>query len=313
MSVAGKMRRSPACGPIRAFACMVCRILSALILVLTIAWPVVAQDLVAGNEAYKRGDYAAALKILWPLAAKGDAEAQNNLGLMYHRGHGIIKDRAEAAAWFRMAAEQGHQRAQYNLGLSYHKGDGVPQDPAAALKWFRQAAEQGNAKAQNNLAVMYYRGEGVPQNSVEAVKWWQKAAEGGDVRARNNLQLIRRLEGSGQAGSPQPSFVAAAPVATPASGSIPSSAKASVSTGFLVQLGAFRSEQRASREAGRLNRLHQAVLSEMQIAPARADLNGRGVFYRLRTGPFQIRSAAPRFCQQLIARNQNCIVISPGR
>ncbi len=297
------------------------RILSGLILVLTIAVPARAQDISAGNEAYKRGDYDAALKILWPLAAKGDAEAQNNLGLMYYRGNGIIKDRAEAAAWFRMAAEQGHARAQYNLGLSYHKGDGVPKDLAAALKWFRQAAENGNAMAQNNLAVMYYRGEGVAQNSVEAVKWFQKAADSGHVRARNNLELIRRLQSASipaastgsDAGSADGAVKADKPSDPVQTAGETGSQPVARARGYLVQVGSFRSEGAASKEADRLNRLHEQVLAEMKVAPARADLDGKGVYFRLRAGPFENRAAASGFCRKLSARKQPSLVVPPGK
>ena len=37
----------------------------------------------------------------------------------------------------------------------YQNGRGVPQDDAEAAKWFRLAAEQGDAEAQHNLGVMY--------------------------------------------------------------------------------------------------------------------------------------------------------------
>ena len=50
------------------------------------------------------------------LAEAGDAEAQNNLGLMYFNGRGVAQDEAEAVAWYRRAAEQGFANAQYNLG-----------------------------------------------------------------------------------------------------------------------------------------------------------------------------------------------------
>ena len=50
------------------------------------------------------------------LAEAGDAEAQNNLGLMYFNGRGVAQDDAEAVAWYRRAAEQGFANAQYNLG-----------------------------------------------------------------------------------------------------------------------------------------------------------------------------------------------------
>jgi uncharacterized protein len=64
-------------------------------------------------------------------------------------------DYAEAVKWFRLAAEQGVAQAQYNLGIIYLNGLGVPQDYAETAQWFRQAAEQGLAQAQYNLGVMY--------------------------------------------------------------------------------------------------------------------------------------------------------------
>ena len=39
-----------------------------------------------GVAAYKRGDYAIALKEFRALASEGDAIAQNNLGVMYEKG-----------------------------------------------------------------------------------------------------------------------------------------------------------------------------------------------------------------------------------
>ena len=49
-------------------------------------------------------------------------------------------------------------KAQFNLGLSYDTGTGVPQDPAEAARWFRRAADQGDATAQQNLGVKYANG-----------------------------------------------------------------------------------------------------------------------------------------------------------
>ena len=41
-------------------------------------------------------------------------------------GRGVSKDEAEAAKWFRKAADQGHAAAQYNSGYAYDNGQGVP-------------------------------------------------------------------------------------------------------------------------------------------------------------------------------------------
>ena len=123
-------------------------------------------------------------------AKQGDADEQNNLGLMYVKGNGVPQDYTEAAKWFRKAAEQGLARAQYNLGIIYQIGNGVPQDYAEAIKWYLKAAEQGHADAQNNLGFMYQNGEGVTQDYAKTVKWWLKAAEQGHAYAQYNLGLI---------------------------------------------------------------------------------------------------------------------------
>src|SRR5688572_17510886 len=65
-------------------------------------------------EARLRGDYAGALRLLRPLAAKGDPVAQSNLGFMYATGQGLPRNLTEAAKWYRSAAEQGRAAAQYN-------------------------------------------------------------------------------------------------------------------------------------------------------------------------------------------------------
>ena len=42
---------------------------------------------------------------------QGEAEAQFNLAQCYDYGYGVPKDKAEAANWYRKAAEQGHGEA----------------------------------------------------------------------------------------------------------------------------------------------------------------------------------------------------------
>ena len=60
-----------------------------------------------GKKAMNRGDYAAALEIWRPLAEKGDADAQYNLGHLYRQGLGVPKDLAQAAWWYAKAAGRG--------------------------------------------------------------------------------------------------------------------------------------------------------------------------------------------------------------
>ncbi|NAI90318.1 sel1 repeat family protein, partial [Escherichia coli] len=60
---------------------------------------------------------------------------------------GVGVDCAEAASWFRRAAEQDHAGAQYNLGVCYYMGRGVAADKTEARRWIAAAAEKGNADA----------------------------------------------------------------------------------------------------------------------------------------------------------------------
>ena len=74
------------------------------ILLALIPLPGVAQDYDVGLAAYQSGDYATALRELEPLAEQGDTSAQNNLGVMYEYGLGVVQDYTEAVRWYRAAA-----------------------------------------------------------------------------------------------------------------------------------------------------------------------------------------------------------------
>jgi hypothetical protein len=159
---------------------MLKRILAGVVLALLLTGGAVAgpfQDgFTKGFAAIVRGDLAEAAKWFRLAAEQGHASAQYFLGTMYDGGLGVPQDDAEAAKWYRLAAEQGLAEAQYNLGVRYRKGDGVPQDYAEAVKWYRLAAEQGLAEAQSNLGVMYGYGQGVQQDYVQAHMWFNLAA-----------------------------------------------------------------------------------------------------------------------------------------
>ena len=124
-----------------------------------------------GEAAYRRNDYAAALALLRPLADQGDATAQVYLALMYEFGHGVWRNTAEAAKWYRLSANQGNAAAQFKFGKLKAEGRGVAQNDAEAVRWFRLAADQGDPDAQSYLGLMYERGRGVAQIYSEAVKW----------------------------------------------------------------------------------------------------------------------------------------------
>ena len=161
--------------------------LAGLVLALCLFGTAVAGPYEDGQAAYDRGDYAAALTLLRPLADQGDASAQWQLAYMSQEGLGVSQDYVEAATWYRKAADQGNAPAQTNLGTMYYRGTGVPQDNIQAASWFRKAADQGEAHAQQNLGYMYRNGTGVPQDYDQAEAWYRKAADQGYASAQNEL------------------------------------------------------------------------------------------------------------------------------
>jgi TPR repeat protein len=156
--------------------------------------PTYAGDVEDGISAHKKVNFKTSYESslieairLYKLAVEGNAEAQNNLGLLYENGEGVAQDYKEAVRWFKLAAEQGFAQAQDNLGSRYVDGLGVAQDYKEAVRWFKLAAEQGFAQAQDDLGFMYYRGQGVAQDYKEAIRWYKLAAEQGNAEAQNNL------------------------------------------------------------------------------------------------------------------------------
>lgn len=74
-----------------------------------------AQDLKAGLDAVKRGQWASALHELTPLAENGSPAAQYALGTMYANGDGVAPDLARAEKLLRQAAQGGEWRARAHL------------------------------------------------------------------------------------------------------------------------------------------------------------------------------------------------------
>ena len=63
-------------------------------------------------------------------------------------GRGVPKDDAEAARWYRMAAEQGDAKAQFNLGEMYAMGEEGAEDYEQPYPWLGLAAAQGDKQAE---------------------------------------------------------------------------------------------------------------------------------------------------------------------
>lgn len=118
-----------------------------------------------------------------PSGELADPVEQFNIGVKYFTGEGELQDYAEAAKWFRKAAEQGDIYAKTYLGGMYAQGLGVPKDDSKAAKWFHTAAEEGDPDAQLLLGGMYANRRGVPQDYVLAYMWFSLSAAGANENA----------------------------------------------------------------------------------------------------------------------------------
>ena len=128
-------------------------------------------------------------KWLLKAAENGHVTAQLDLAEAYaHFEIGIWwiarkKDFAEAAKWYRKAADLGDPMGQGMLGWLYATGRGVDKDLKTAVEWFRTGAAQGNAEAQFGMGVSLQESWLEPYNEEKdwktVVDWYVKAADSG--------------------------------------------------------------------------------------------------------------------------------------
>jgi hypothetical protein len=106
---------------------------------------------------------------------------------------GVVREeinRQLSAGLSRPMAERGYAGAQYNMGVVYANGQGVPQDYVEAAKWYRLAADQGLAVAQYTVGLMYSNGQGLPRDYVRAHMWLNLSAKKETENAERNRDLV---------------------------------------------------------------------------------------------------------------------------
>ena len=264
-----------------------------------------------GIAAWQRADYSTAVAIWRPLADRGDADAQFNLGQAYRLGRGVPISLGQAKTWFERAAASGHLDAQTTLGLLLFQNG----DQAEGLKWLRRAAEADEPRALLVYGTALYNGDAVTQDRLLGYAYVSRAAAAGLSPAKDTLAQLDHLmpaadrqkalvlahvkpnpaaaarKGNRPARSAQVRPAApkrAAPRATAAK-----PAPAPITSGaWRIQLGAF--SQRGGAE------------SMFRRVSGKAALAGRSPFYiaaggvtRLEVGPFASKAAAAAACSSL--------------
>lgn len=161
-------------------------LMSALAAATTMQAAPAASDVKAGVDAWFGGRYGDAIKTWRPLADRGDADAQFNMGQAYRLGRGVPADMRIAQSWFQKASAQGHAEAQANLGLILYQNG----DRKGALPLIRKAAERGDERAQYVLGATLFNGDVEGRDWPRAYALTSLAAEKGLPSAKASLKQM---------------------------------------------------------------------------------------------------------------------------
>jgi len=114
------------------------------------------------------------------------------------------------------------------------------------------------------------------------------------------------------AAPPAPARPAAPPPVAASAPSAPPAATASaVAGGAVLQIGAYESEEIANGAWATFKARYGNVAGTLAQDIQRADLGARGIWYRLRVGPFADRAAAVTACETLKTQGATCFVAAP--
>ncbi len=134
-------------------------------------------------------------------AEGGDGEAQLALGNLLRPSMSCRRQaNAEAAKWYRMAAEQGVTDAEYYIGRLYDAGEGLARSDKEALKWYGRAVAKGHPQAQYQLGLLFARPfDGYKADAAKSLKWIMLAAQQGHTLAAYHLAHLYATGGKGVA------------------------------------------------------------------------------------------------------------------
>jgi cell division septation protein DedD len=298
------------------------------------ALPAQNPEVKAGIEAWLSGDHAGAIRRWKPLAERGDADAQFNIGQAYRYGRGVPLDLKAAQGWFEKAAAKGHGQATANLGLLLFQNG----QRAQAMPWVKKAADAGDPRAQYVLGTALFNGDIIGKDWPRAYALMHLAAGQGLPPAATNLEQMDKLvpladrqkglQLAKQLDQKRPAPVVLAARASKAAPQItrtdlppskpaqaapapkPAAAKAAAAAarpagGWRVQLGAFSSAANAQRQWGTLK---GKVGSFASLQP---NFVAAGSVTRLQAGPVPNRAAADKLCAAAKAAGSACFPVAP--
>ncbi len=125
------------------------------------AAPAGRNDISAGLQSYKKGDYQTAFRIFSELSEKRDANAQLLLARMYEKGEGTSRNEDRARFWYKSSADIGNPDAQYAYGtliLVNTSSTDNEEEVKTGMTYLERAADQGHAEAMDRHIELALRG-----------------------------------------------------------------------------------------------------------------------------------------------------------
>ena len=112
-------------------------------------------------------------------AEGGDGEAMWQLGAWYSHGtHGLVKDSAQARAWYERSAATRDPMGISCFGSCLLRGAGGPQNTSLGLVYITDGAHLGSNLGAYTLGKAFFHGKyGLPVDSVQARFWLKKAVD----------------------------------------------------------------------------------------------------------------------------------------
>lgn len=122
------------------------------------------------------GQHKEAIDFLAPSIVKGEPEAHYLIGKILVR-YGTPDVFEDGLKHLRIAAQKLYPGAFFELGGLYTNGRGVSKDLAEAANYYKLAADMGNGEGQFNYGVVLMKGEGIDQDLKAAHHYFSLAAK----------------------------------------------------------------------------------------------------------------------------------------
>lgn len=163
-----------------------------------------AELLLAGNSSLKKEEYADAAAYYRAAAELGNATAQYELGRLYHLGLGVRKDAELADDALCAAANNGYVPAYVLLGQIRFGAKKY----ASAWKWFYKAVEKNDPTALYYAFLFYKNGHHVTRSEKNASRYLEMALQQSSPEA--HLHVAKEAHAKGDFAAALPHFQSAA-------------------------------------------------------------------------------------------------------